>query len=83
MAAATPSSTWIAISAEAALAEYALLRPGLDRLAISAHMSPGDQDRISGDLEAFYKGLEVRQLPYAAIVDGCQCLFRTAIRRTI
>lgn len=55
--------------------QYALLRAALDGLRLPVHVISGDHDMESGGLDAFYAGLGVPQLPYAAVVSGNRCLF--------
>jgi Icc protein len=55
--------------------QYALVRAGLDRLRLPAHVITGDHDMESGSLDAFYAGLTGPRLPYAVDVRGVRCLF--------
>ncbi len=56
-------------------AQYALIRRGMERLTVPLHVIPGDHDRKSGDLRAFYQGLGVPPLPKAVTAGGYRCLF--------
>ncbi|KTS36859.1 metallophosphoesterase [Methylobacterium indicum] len=55
--------------------QYALVRAGLDRLRLPAHVITGDHDMEGGSLDAFYGGLDAPRLPYAVEVRGVRCLF--------
>ena len=57
------------------LAQYALVRAGLDGLRLPVHVITGDHDMEGGSLDAFYAGLGVPRLPYAVDVRGVRCLF--------
>jgi len=56
-------------------AQYELIRRGLDRLKVPVHVIPGDHDRKTDGLHAFYEGLRVAALPYAETLNGYRCLF--------
>ena len=55
--------------------QFALVRGGLNDLRLPWHAIPGDHDFKPRSLDSFYRGLRVRQLPYAEDVRGCTCLF--------
>jgi hypothetical protein len=55
--------------------QYGVIRSALDRLQIPLRVIPGDHDRESGNLDAFYAGLGVEPLPHGWSVNGYRCLF--------
>ncbi|ARO54006.1 metallophosphoesterase [Methylorubrum zatmanii] len=55
--------------------QYALVRASLEGLALPVHVITGDHDMEGSSLDAFYAGLSVPPLPYAAVISGTRCLF--------
>ena len=55
--------------------QFALVRAGLNQLRLPCHVIPGDHDFKPRSLEAFYRGLDVPQLPYRADIRERACLF--------
>jgi Icc protein len=55
--------------------QFALVREAVQGLGLPLHILPGDHDCKPGDLDAFYRVLGARQLPYAMTVRGHRCLF--------
>jgi Icc protein len=55
--------------------QFRLVHDEMSRLSVPWHAIPGDHDFKPKSLDNFYRGLEVRQLPYATEAAGCRCIF--------
>jgi Icc protein len=60
---------------DGAIEQFRLLRGALDGLHIPVRIIPGDHDFKPLSLEAFYRGLRARSLPWAEQVGRYRCLF--------
>jgi predicted phosphodiesterase len=61
--------------------QFRIVRDELSRLIAPWHAIPGDHDFKPRSLENFYRGLEVRDLPYVAEISGCRCIFLDVVSR--
>jgi Icc protein len=55
--------------------QYQLVKSAIDGLKRPVHVIPGDHDRESGTLDAFYSTLAVDLLPKAVSISGYRCFF--------
>lgn len=56
-------------------AQFEMARRALAPLRLPVHILPGDHDYKPRNLDAFYRVLGARPLPYAASLHGTRCLF--------
>jgi Icc protein len=61
--------------------QFRLVHDQMSRLSMPWHAIPGDHDFKPKSLDHFYRGLGVRQLPYAAEIAGCRCIFLDVVSR--
>lgn len=55
--------------------QFRLVRKAVAPLRLPLHVLPGDHDFKPNSLDAFYRVLGARRLPYAVTVKGRRCLF--------
>lgn len=55
--------------------QFALVKQELARLTLPWHAIVGDHDFKPRSLDAFYRTLQARRLPYAETIGGCRCIF--------
>jgi Icc protein len=55
--------------------QFDLVRKAVKPLRLPVHILAGDHDFKPHTLDAFYKGLGARELPYAISIGGHRCLF--------
>jgi 3',5'-cyclic-AMP phosphodiesterase len=61
--------------------QFRLVHDEMSRLSVPWHAIPGDHDFKPRSLDNFYRGLDVRQLPYATEIAGCRCIFLDVVSR--
>jgi 3',5'-cyclic-AMP phosphodiesterase len=61
--------------------QFRIVRDELSRLIAPWHAIPGDHDFKPGSLKNFYRGLQVRDLPYVTEISGCRCIFLDIVSR--
>ena len=61
--------------------QFRLVHDQMSRLSMPWHAIPGDHDFKPRSLDHFYRGLEVRRLPYATEIAGCRCIFLDVVSR--
>jgi Icc protein len=61
--------------------QFRIVHDELSRLIAPWHAIPGDHDFKPRSLDNFYRGLKVRNLPYAVEIAGCRCIFLDVVSR--
>jgi predicted phosphodiesterase len=61
--------------------EFRVVHDELSRLIAPWHAIPGDHDFKPRSRDNFYRGLKVRNLPYAVDIAGCRCIFLDVVSR--
>ena len=62
-------------------AQFRIVRSELSCLAAPWNAIPGDHDFKPRSLDNFYRELQVRELPYAADISDCRCIFLDVVSR--
>jgi Icc protein len=61
--------------------QFRIVRDELSHLTAPWHAIPGDHDFKPRSLGNFYRGLQVRDMPYVAEISGCRCIFLDVVSR--
>jgi 3',5'-cyclic-AMP phosphodiesterase len=61
--------------------QFRIVHDELSRLIAPWHAIPGDHDFKPRSLDNFYRGLQIRRLPYVTEISGCRCIFLDVVSR--
>jgi 3',5'-cyclic AMP phosphodiesterase CpdA len=61
--------------------QFRIVHDELSRLIAPWHAIPGDHDFKPRSLDNYYRGLDVRRLPYVDEISGCRCVFLDVVSR--